>query len=156
VHLSTDQRRAVESEKRLVGTRRLHQLRRIGTEALFQIWWRWATKGPRPRLRPEMYYSLDKVPPGVHRWWLSTPWVRKRLTGRRLVYSALVPRPDPSICLLREPPATRIPIMHHLPSVPLGGLFRGTLNFRRKKIASLIELGRADGERLVARLSETF
>jgi hypothetical protein len=155
VHLNNDAQRARESERRLAYTRRLYQLQQIGREKLFAIWWRRATRRAQPRLTPDMFFSPDRMErSGLLANFLYNPFMRWRLrvAGKRLVASSRVPRPSPSVCLLRDLPSRSIRIYHHVPRVDLGGFFRGTLNFRRQKSDSLMELGRREGQELIVKL----
>jgi hypothetical protein len=85
-------------------------------------------------------------------------WLRKRYEGLndkewklKLLSLFDVPRSRHAREAFPCAPLGKLPtIIHVVPSEPLGGLFSGTLDFRRSKANRLVALGRADMERALA------
>lgn len=106
------------------------------TAVLFDRWERWARREGRPRLRDERFLVSENLP---------FESGRRNTRDRHLMPNRFVPRRQgpPLMPKIELPPVP--PILVWEPKLDLGGFFSGTLNFRHRKIESLVRQGRSEG-----------
>ena len=128
--------RAAVDPERLAAEYRDRLLLETPTGTLFETWEKWARRSGRPQLRDENYLASEEF---------RHESTRRNARDRRLIRTKSVPdRTGTPLAPTREMPALP-PILILEPTKYLGGLIRGTLNFRERKVSALIDMGFADG-----------
>jgi hypothetical protein len=143
IHISNHPWRSIQYVgHRLPDYEWVYRLKQVGVRGCFEIWWDWAEKTV-DRFTERFVDAKD----------LRLKIVRRHLRGKRLVpWHELVSefRKHGDVTLFPGPNhhIDDSKVLHVIPSCPMNGLVRGTLNFRPSNIQRLMACGHRDGRML--------